>query len=117
MSGMDDQRCVPNAALKTQADEHDHHRSCSVLLRKAKYESGNGIRIVARRDFAVVLSGFYLCVGDLALAWRVLDPARSDCPGKIVCTIDGELVCRDECPLGEASTKASALPPCCRGKE
>ncbi|MCH7686229.1 MAG: hypothetical protein IH899_06055 [Planctomycetes bacterium] len=47
----------------------------------------------------------------------LLDPARSDCPGKIVCTIDGELVCRDECPLGEASTKASALPPCCRGKE
>ena len=47
----------------------------------------------------------------------LVDPTHSDCPGKIVCPIDGELVCRDECPLGEASTKTSAVPVCCRGKK
>ncbi|MEX0701788.1 MAG: hypothetical protein WD069_06800 [Planctomycetales bacterium] len=33
----------------------------------------------------------------------LLDANRSDCPGKIECPIDGELVCRDECPLGADS--------------
>ncbi len=42
---------------------------------------------------------------------------RADCPGKIVCPITGELVCKDKCPLNE-STEAKAeseLPACCRG--
>jgi len=25
-------------------------------------------------------------------------PARTDCPGKIVCPLTGEIVCRDQCP-------------------
>lgn len=47
----------------------------------------------------------------------LVDPLRSDCPGKIVCPISGELVCRDECPLGDARATAGELPACCRGKE
>ena len=27
---------------------------------------------------------------------------RSDCPGQITCPIDGEIVCRDQCPLATA---------------
>ena len=33
----------------------------------------------------------------------LLDPQRADCPGKIVCPRTGELVCRDECPLAGAT--------------
>ena len=29
---------------------------------------------------------------------------RSDCPGKIVCPLTGEEVCRDRCPLVDADT-------------
>ena len=31
------------------------------------------------------------------------DASRADCPGKIECPITGELVCRDECPLGSGT--------------
>ncbi len=47
----------------------------------------------------------------------LIDPNRPDCPGKIVCELTGELVCKDKCPLNE-STEAKAeseLPACCRG--
>ena len=30
-----------------------------------------------------------------------VDPHRPDCPGRIVCPLTGELVCRDRCPLGK----------------
>ncbi len=43
------------------------------------------------------------------------DAARDDCPGKIECPIDGSLVCRDQCPL--ASVENGATQPqrsCCR---
>ncbi len=45
---------------------------------------------------------------------------RADCPGKVVCPLTGELVCRDQCPLGSsgnASASDNELPPCCRGKK
>lgn len=29
-----------------------------------------------------------------------VDPNRPDCPGRIVCPLTGELVCRDRCPVG-----------------
>jgi hypothetical protein len=43
---------------------------------------------------------------------------RPDCPGKIVCPLTGELVCKDRCPLGEADTTddSTALPCCQRSK-
>jgi len=47
---------------------------------------------------------------------------RPDCPGKIVCPITGELVCRDRCPLGEqaatdtAADTATGFSSCCRGR-
>lgn len=40
----------------------------------------------------------------------LIDPDRSDCPGKVECPLTGELVCRDECPLG--LTSAVGKPSC-----
>ncbi len=46
--------------------------------------------------------------------------ARADCPGKVVCPLSGELVCRDRCPLDaadapEASTGQATRRGCCVG--
>ena len=44
---------------------------------------------------------------------------RPDCPGRIVCPVTGELVCRDRCPLGKQVVvdQRSELPACCRERE
>jgi hypothetical protein len=34
------------------------------------------------------------------------DASRADCPGKVECPLNGELVCRDKCPLGADSKTA-----------
>jgi hypothetical protein len=47
----------------------------------------------------------------------LLDPARPDCPGKIECPLTGELVCADRCPLGSATPQKDRVPSCCRGQE
>ncbi len=45
----------------------------------------------------------------------VLDPGRSDCPGKIECPLTRELVCGEECPLADATTADEpAKPACCQ---
>lgn len=38
---------------------------------------------------------------------------RSSCPGKIICPITGEAVCRDQCPLDGSATKVVARASCC----
>jgi hypothetical protein len=44
----------------------------------------------------------------------LVDPDRPDCPGKIECPLTGELVCRDRCPLNEEQAKpVGATPSCC----
>ncbi len=47
-----------------------------------------------------------------------VDPSRPDCPGRIECPLTGEPVCRDRCPLGEQATAdtETALPSCCQGR-
>jgi len=47
----------------------------------------------------------------------LIDPDRSDCPGKIECLLTGELVCRDRCPVGAGKAKAETVPSCCQGKK
>ncbi len=42
---------------------------------------------------------------------------RPDCPGKIVCPLTGELVCRDRCPLGAGGAKSETAPGCCPGEK
>ncbi len=45
----------------------------------------------------------FLGIGTAALAFgaMALSPANgADCPGKVVCPLTGELVCKDRCPLG-----------------
>lgn len=43
---------------------------------------------------------------------------RQDCPGKIICPLTGEPVCKDRCPLGReiASEQTTDLPACCRAR-
>ncbi len=33
-----------------------------------------------------------------------VDPNRADCPGRIVCPLTGKLVCKDRCPLEKNGT-------------
>jgi hypothetical protein len=35
-----------------------------------------------------------------------IDQNRPDCPGRIVCPLTGELVCKDRCPLHKSGTTA-----------
>ena len=44
------------------------------------------------------------------------DASRPVCPGQIKCSLTGELVCKDRCPLNksEATVAEEASPPCCR---
>lgn len=35
------------------------------------------------------------------------DPSRPDCPGRIVCPLTGELVCKDRCPLNKDTVGSS----------
>jgi len=37
--------------------------------------------------------------------------ATPDCPGRIICPITGEEICRDRCPL----VKDGEAPDCCKG--
>ncbi len=79
----------------------------------------------------VVVSSFLALsaggIGAAAARYLATDVAaeRADCPGKIVCPITGELVCKDRCPLGaedtdegvsEAATPAET-PSCCVKQE
>ena len=45
---------------------------------------------------------------------------RPDCPGKIICPLTGQLVCKDRCPLHENRESApgsTQKPSCCsKGK-
>jgi hypothetical protein len=43
-----------------------------------------------------------------------VDPQRDDCPGRIECPLTGEPVCKDRCPLGD---QAAGLPVCCRTRK
>ncbi len=57
-------------------------------------------------------------LGSLTLARA--DAERADCPGKIVCPLTGELICRDLCPLEAKESeapKADAKPACCSAKQ
>jgi len=46
-----------------------------------------------------------------------IDAARADCPGRIECPLTGELVCKDECPLNSTDVSIGAeVPSCCQGK-
>jgi len=45
-----------------------------------------------------------------------VDAARTDCPGQVDCPVTGELVCRDNCPLDTAAAvnPKQAVRSCCR---
>ncbi len=52
-----------------------------------------------------------------AFGLAAVSTERADCPGKVVCPLTGELVCKDKCPLGEsASTEEVTVPACCQRK-
>lgn len=47
----------------------------------------------------------------------LVDATRDDCPGKIECPIDGNLVCRDRCPLGNVEDATTQAKEGCCQKE
>lgn len=77
---------------------------------------------MTRRKMLASTLGLVGCVATVvgAVAWARPTTERSDCPGKIVCPLTGELVCKDRCPLGaEKSVQkdADSVPACCRAKK
>jgi len=38
-----------------------------------------------------------------AMRWAAASTEQPDCPGKIVCPLTGELVCRDQCPTVDSN--------------
>lgn len=64
--------------------------------------------------------GFAVAVAAGATTMQQARAGRADCPGKVVCPLTGELVCRDRCPLGagttpEAEVSQASRPSCCVG--
>lgn len=39
----------------------------------------------------------------------LIDPNRPDCPGKILCPLTGEMICQDQCPVGGEAAECSKL--------
>ncbi len=66
-----------------------------------------------RKIVGMVLAGLVLAGGILAFELETNREQRPDCPGKIVCPVSGELVCRDRCPL-KGEQKMQPVPGCCR---
>lgn len=55
-----------------------------------------------------------VALGGLTLAYS--ESGRADCPGKIICPITGDVICKDRCPLskdGEAKPAAAKPGDCC----
>lgn len=64
-----------------------------------------------------LVGGVATVLGAVAFAKPTVQ--RADCPGKIVCPLTGELVCKDRCPLGAQkadATEDNFIPACCRAK-
>ena len=60
-----------------------------------------------------------LIIGSGLTTSALSESERPDCPGKIICPLTGELVCKDRCPLGVDETQPeddqqAQLPACCR---
>lgn len=47
----------------------------------------------------------------------LIDVARDDCPGQIECPIDGQRVCVDRCPLGKSGASTTEPEGSCCGKK
>ncbi len=68
-----------------------------------------------RRTLLIAMLVAGVAAAGLALAAG--SNSRPDCPGKIICPLTGELVCKDRCPLGETQQdddQQAQLPACCR---
>ena len=51
----------------------------------------------------------------VAVAAGAAGGQRSDCPGKVVCPLTGDEVCKDQCPLQSVDHDAAQLErSCCR---
>lgn len=90
----------------------------SLVLVTALAGAGVGVAgIVASSTDRTDCPGKIVCplTGELVCKDRcpaAQDANRADCPGKIECPLTGDLVCKDRCPLGDKQT--ATLPECCR---
>lgn len=46
----------------------------------------------------------------------LIEQDRPDRPGKIECPLTGDLVCADRCPLGAETKTDTAVPSCCQDR-
>ena len=62
---------------------------------------------------------FAIGAGVTAYATASARSERQDCPGRIVCPLTGELVCKDRGPRGGlgATEQSIELPACCRARD
>lgn len=76
-----------------------------------------GVPFIMTRKRFITLAAATLAASSLgAFGLASTQAGRPDCPGKIVCPLTGELVCKDRCPIDKerAATNGEALPACCR---
>ena len=57
---------------------------------------------------------FAIGAGVTAFATASARSERSDCPGRIVCPLTGELVCKDRCPVHNAESAETVVSLACR---
>ena len=72
------------------------------------------MRTLALRSAVAVLALSGLVA--LPLAFAGARQERSDCPGKVVCPLTGEEVCKDRCPLAAKARKTDATRADCPGQ-
>ncbi len=72
------------------------------------------MRTLALRSAVAVLALSGLAA--LPLAFAGARQERSDCPGKVVCPLTGEEVCKDRCPLAAKAQKTDSTRADCPGQ-
>lgn len=56
-------------------------------------------------------------LGSGALAYALASgEKREDCPGKIICPITGQEICKDQCPLTSKAVTPAPSGGCCGGR-
>lgn len=71
-------------------------------------------RLTIMSLFGVLALGLVAAAYPLATANTKTE--RSDCPGKVVCPLTGQEVCKDQCPLTARATKTDATRTDCPGQ-
>jgi hypothetical protein len=72
------------------------------------------MKTIRKRALWALATALVLSSGLFAYQRGLTSGQRVDCPGKIVCPLTGQLVCRDRCPLHPIPSEGGPVPKCCR---